>query len=58
MGQAEDAKSKVRKQLLDLGLGFAYAEPERKVLSKPADECCVALMDQYYLDYREESWKT
>lgn len=55
--KVEDAKPKVRKQLLDSGLGFAYAEPERKVMSRSADECCVALMDQWYLDYGEESWK-
>lgn len=55
--KVEDAKPKVRKQLLDSGFGFAYAEPERKVVSRSADECCVALMDQWYLDYGEESWK-
>ncbi|PVH74062.1 leucyl-tRNA synthetase [Cadophora sp. DSE1049] len=55
--KVEDAKLKVRKQLFDLGLAFAYAEPERKVVSRSADECCVALMDQWYLDYGEETWK-
>ena len=55
--KVEDAKPKVRKQLIDAGEAFAYAEPERKVVSRSADECCVALMDQWYLDYGEDSWK-
>lgn len=55
--KVEVAKPKVRKQLLDQGLGFAYSEPERKVVSRSGDDCCVALMDQWYLDYGEESWK-
>ncbi|KAG9246455.1 leucyl-tRNA synthetase-like protein [Calycina marina] len=55
--KVEDAKPKVRKQLIDAGLGFAYSEPERKVVSRSGDECCVALLDQWYLDYGEESWK-
>ena len=55
--KVEDAKPKVRKHLIDSGEAFAYAEPERKVVSRSADECCVALMDQWYLDYGEDSWK-
>jgi leucyl-tRNA synthetase len=56
--RVEVAKPKVRQQLLDAGEGFAYSEPERKVVSRSGDDCCVALMDQWYLDYGEESWKT
>ncbi|KAI1002031.1 Leucine--tRNA ligase, cytoplasmic [Podosphaera aphanis] len=55
--KVEDAKPKVRQQLLEIGEGFAYSEPEQKVISRSGDECCVALMDQWYLDYGEESWK-
>ena len=55
--KVEVAKPKVRKQLLDAGLAFAYSEPERKVVSRSGDDCIVALMDQWYLDYGEESWK-
>ena len=55
--KVEVAKPKVRKQLFDAGEGFAYSEPERKVVSRSGDDCCVALMDQWYLDYGEESWK-
>ncbi|KAG0646318.1 Leucyl-tRNA synthetase [Hyphodiscus hymeniophilus] len=55
--KVEIAKPKVRQQLIDAGEGFAYSEPERKVVSRSGDDCCVALMDQWYLDYGEESWK-
>ena len=55
--KVEVAKPKVRQQLFDAGEGFAYSEPERKVVSRSGDDCCVALMDQWYLDYGEQSWK-
>lgn len=32
-------------------------EPEKQVMSRSADECVVALCDQWYLDYGEETWK-
>lgn len=53
----QEAKLKVREQLIGSGLGFAYAEPESLVISRSADECVVALMDQWYLDYGEEFWR-
>jgi len=43
--------------MIEKGEAFAYAEPEGFVLSRSADECVVALMDQWYLDYGEPSWK-
>lgn len=55
--KVEVAKPKVRQQIIDAGEGFAYSEPERRVVSRSGDDCCVALMDQWYLDYGEESWK-
>lgn len=55
--KVEVAKPKVRQQLLDAGNGFAYSEPEKKVVSRSGDDCCVALMDQWYLDYGEASWR-
>lgn len=55
--KVEVAKPKVRQQLIDAREGFAYSEPEKRVVSRSADECIVALMDQWYLDYGEESWK-
>jgi len=53
----QSAKSKVRKQLIDEGLALSYYEPERKVVSRSSDDCIVALMDQWYIDYGEDSWK-
>ena len=51
------AKTKVRESMIKQGVAFAYAEPEGLVVSRSADECVVALMDQWYLDYGEEKWK-
>ncbi|KAF8970605.1 hypothetical protein BDZ97DRAFT_1724807 [Flammula alnicola] len=53
----QDAKPKVREAMINAGLAFAYAEPEGLVISRSADECVVALMDQWYLDYGEPAWK-
>ena len=53
----QDAKPKVRAQMVEAGLAFAYCEPEGLVISRSADECVVALVDQWYLDYGEPSWK-
>ncbi|KAI5467015.1 hypothetical protein BGZ63DRAFT_410109 [Mariannaea sp. PMI_226] len=55
--KVEVAKPKVRQQMIDAGDAFAYSEPERKVVSRSGDDCIVSLMDQWYLDYGEESWK-
>ncbi|EJD43600.1 leucyl-tRNA synthetase [Auricularia subglabra TFB-10046 SS5] len=53
----QDAKPKVREQMIAASLAFPYAEPEGLVVSRSGDECCVALMDQWYLDYGEAEWK-
>ncbi|KAF8153999.1 hypothetical protein B0H34DRAFT_662062 [Crassisporium funariophilum] len=53
----QDAKPKVREAMIGAGLAFAYAEPEGLVISRSADECVVALMDQWYLDYGEAAWR-
>ena len=55
--KVENAKPKVRKQLIDAGEAFAYSEPEKKVVSRSGDDCIVCLMDQWYLDYGEEKWR-
>ncbi|KII84124.1 hypothetical protein PLICRDRAFT_179802 [Plicaturopsis crispa FD-325 SS-3] len=55
--RVQDAKPKVREKLIKAGLAFAYAEPEGMVISRSADECVVALMDQWYLDYGEPTWR-
>jgi leucyl-tRNA synthetase len=53
----QDAKPKVRASMIEKGLAFAYAEPEGLVISRSSDECVVALMDQWYLDYGEPKWR-
>ncbi|EKM52613.1 uncharacterized protein PHACADRAFT_261160 [Phanerochaete carnosa HHB-10118-sp] len=53
----QEAKNKVRESMIVQNLAIAYAEPEGLVISRSADECVVALMDQWYLDYGESSWK-
>lgn len=53
----QDAKAKVRESMITSGSALAYAEPEGNVVSRSGDECVVALMDQWYLDYGEPSWK-
>ncbi|KAL8335502.1 hypothetical protein RB598_009606 [Gaeumannomyces tritici] len=55
--KVEVAKPKVRQSLINDGLAFAYAEPENKVVSRSGDECIVANLDQWYIDYGEESWR-
>lgn len=51
------AKAKIRSQLLASGEAQSYSEPEKKVMSRSGDECVVALCDQWYLEYGEESWR-
>ena len=53
-----EAKPKVRQQMIDEGLAVAYAEPESEVISRSADVCVVALVDQWYLDYGETQWRS
>ena len=53
----EQAKPKVREQMIEAGLAVPYAEPESEVISRSADVCVVALVDQWYLDYGETKWR-
>lgn len=53
----QEAKTKVRAQMIEQGVAFPYAEPEGLVISRSADECVVALIDQWYINYGEENWK-
>lgn len=36
---------------------FVYMEPEGEVVSRSGDDCVVALVDQWYLNYGDEQWK-
>ncbi|GAN02209.1 leucyl-tRNA synthetase [Mucor ambiguus] len=54
--KVQEAKPKVRAALIESGEAFVYNEPESLVMSRSGDECVVALMDQWYIDYGEEEW--
>ncbi|WOO76690.1 Putative leucine--tRNA ligase, cytoplasmic [Vanrija pseudolonga] len=53
----QEAKPKVRDQMIAANVAVAYAEPESEVISRSADVCVVALVNQWYLDYGEAEWK-
>ncbi|XP_041358320.1 leucine--tRNA ligase, cytoplasmic-like [Gigantopelta aegis] len=55
--KVQDIKKKVQKSLVDKNEAVVYMEPEKKVVSRSADECVVALCDQWFLDYGEPKWK-
>ncbi|KAI9493444.1 leucyl-tRNA synthetase [Zychaea mexicana] len=55
--KVQDAKPKIKDELIQAGEAFVYNEPEGLIMSRSGDECIVALMDQWYLDYGEEEWK-
>ncbi|KAK6465234.1 cytosolic leucyl tRNA synthetase [Scheffersomyces coipomensis] len=56
--KVEEAKPKVKADLIASGDAFVYNEPEGVVVSRSGDECIVSLEDQWYIDYGEESWKS
>ncbi|XP_016392597.1 leucine--tRNA ligase, cytoplasmic [Sinocyclocheilus rhinocerous] len=55
--KVQDVKKPIQKRMLEKGEALIYMEPEKQVLSHSADECVVALCDQWYLDYGNEEWK-
>ena len=52
-----EAKPLVKNQLISSGQATIYLEPESLVISRGGDTCVVALVDQWYIVYGEESWK-
>jgi len=55
--KVQDVKKIVQDKMFASGDALFYKEPEKKVVSRSGEECVVALCDQWYLDYGEESWK-
>ncbi|POI26689.1 hypothetical protein CIB84_009561, partial [Bambusicola thoracicus] len=55
--KVQDVKKRIQKMMVDNDEAMIYMEPEKQVLSRSADECVVALCDQWYLDYGEVDWK-
>ncbi|XP_039630394.1 leucine--tRNA ligase, cytoplasmic-like [Polypterus senegalus] len=55
--KVQDVKKSIQKKMIDCGEALIYMEPEKQVISRSADECVVALCDQWYLDYGDNNWK-
>lgn len=55
--RVQDAKPKVKADMVASGDAFVYNEPESLVMLRSGDECIVSLEDQWYIDYGEENWK-
>ncbi|KAM8835839.1 leucine--tRNA ligase, cytoplasmic [Synchiropus picturatus] len=55
--KVQDVKKPIQKMMVDRGEAMIYMEPEKQVMSRSADECVVALCDQWYLDYGDAEWK-
>jgi leucyl-tRNA synthetase len=54
--KVEDIKATVKKHMIDEGMACPYYEPESEVISRTGDNCCVALCDQWLLNYGEAEW--
>uniref|UniRef100_A0A3Q3GQR8 leucine--tRNA ligase n=1 Tax=Labrus bergylta TaxID=56723 RepID=A0A3Q3GQR8_9LABR len=55
--KVQDVKKPIQKMMVERGEAMVYMEPEKQVMSRSADECVVALCDQWYLDYGDAEWK-
>lgn len=53
----QNAKPRIREELLASKEAMAYSEPESKVVDRNGSVCVVALCDQWYLEYGEEKWR-
>lgn len=53
----QDIKKPFKQNLYDNNQAHLYYEPEKKIISRSADECVVALCNQWYLNYGETSWR-
>ncbi|GAB1312120.1 cytosolic leucyl tRNA synthetase [Madurella fahalii] len=54
----QEAKARIRQQLLDSGDAFVYCEPDGLVISRSGDECVAAFLDQWFLAYGvDELWR-
>jgi leucyl-tRNA synthetase len=54
----QEAKPRIRQQLLDSGDAFVYCEPDGLVVSRSGDECVAAFLDQWFLAYGvDEAWR-
>ncbi|KIW58966.1 leucine-tRNA ligase [Exophiala xenobiotica] len=51
--KVSEAKDKVRNSLIKSGDAFPFADPSAEVISRSADECVVAYVPQWFLNYGE-----
>jgi leucyl-tRNA synthetase len=56
--KVKDAKQLVKDDLIKSGDAAIYYEPESEVISRSRDVCIVAYIDQWYLPYGDEPYKT
>ncbi|KAH8701682.1 leucyl-tRNA synthetase [Talaromyces proteolyticus] len=49
----QTAKDKVRQSLIKSGAAFPFADPSGKVVSRSGDDCVVAYLGQWFLNYGE-----
>jgi leucyl-tRNA synthetase len=54
--KVKEVKTQIRADLIASNQAVAYWEPEGPVVSRSGDECVVALCDQWYINYGEETW--
>ena len=52
-----EAKSLVKKELIEEALALVYYEPNGNVVSRSGDTCVVKYCEQWFLNYANESWK-
>ncbi|XP_034473062.1 leucine--tRNA ligase, cytoplasmic [Drosophila innubila] len=53
----QDIKKDLQQRLTDAKEADIYYEPEKTIISRSADECVVALCNQWYLNYGEPEWQ-
>jgi leucyl-tRNA synthetase len=58
--KVQDAKDKVRESLIKAGDAFPFADPAGEVISRSADECVVANIPQWFLNYgpNDPEWQS
>jgi len=55
--KVQDAKDKTQKRLKESGDAIVYHEPAGLIVGRSGDECVIALIDQWYLKYGEDTWR-
>ncbi len=55
--KVNDAKLKVKGDMLAKNLAVSYYEPESIVKNRMGEPCIVALVDQWFITYGEENWQ-